>query len=90
MQAKSHLKLVPPIGENRAVAPVRRPNAEYRKREHLTQDELAKLFAALKGNRHGHRDHMMALVTFLLLSNALMIREPVSVPKERSPRRHPA
>ena len=35
------------------------------KRQALTQDELDRLFAALKGNRHGHRDHMIALVTFL-------------------------
>ena len=31
----------------------------------LTQDELDRLFAALKDNRHGHRDYMAALVTFL-------------------------
>ena len=35
------------------------------KRQALTQDELDRLFAALKGNRHGHRDYMVALVTFL-------------------------
>jgi integrase len=35
------------------------------KRQALTQDELDRLFAALKGNRHGHRDYMIALVTFL-------------------------
>ena len=35
------------------------------KRQALTQDELDRLFAALKSNRHGHRDHMIALVTFL-------------------------
>ena len=28
------------------------------KRQALTQDELDRLFAALKGNRHGHRDSM--------------------------------
>ena len=33
----------------------------------MTQDprELDRLFAALKGNRHDHRDYMVALVTFL-------------------------
>ena len=31
----------------------------------VNQDELDRLFAALKGNRHGHRDYMIALVTFL-------------------------
>ena len=35
------------------------------KRQALTQDELDRLFAALKQNRHGHRDYMIALVTFL-------------------------
>ena len=35
------------------------------KRQALTQDELDRLFAALKSNRHGHRDYMVALVTFL-------------------------
>ena len=35
------------------------------KRQALNQDELDRLFAALKGNRHGHRDYMIALVTFL-------------------------
>ncbi len=40
MQAKSHVRIVPPTGKNRAVAPVRRPNAEYRKREHLTAAAL--------------------------------------------------
>ena len=35
------------------------------KRQALTQDELDRLFAALKGNRHGRRDYMVALVTFL-------------------------
>jgi len=35
------------------------------RRQALTQDELDQLFAALKANRHGHRDYMVALVTFL-------------------------
>src|SRR6476659_47526 len=35
------------------------------KRQALTHDELDRLLAALKGNRHGHRDYMIALVTFL-------------------------
>ena len=40
MQAKSHLALVAPTGKKRAVAPGRRPNAAYRKREHLTETEI--------------------------------------------------
>ena len=35
------------------------------KRQALTQDELDRLFATLKSNRHGHRDYMIARVTFL-------------------------
>ena len=42
----------------------RKRNRDYRIREHLTQDELDRLFTALKRNRHGHRDYMVALVTF--------------------------
>ena len=43
----------------------RKANDEYRTREHLTEDELSRLFAALKRNRHGHRDYMAVLVMFL-------------------------
>jgi integrase len=64
MQAKSSLKLVPPTGKNRAVSPVRRPNSEYRKREHLTPAEVAKLIEAVKGNRYGLRDSAMLLVAY--------------------------
>jgi hypothetical protein len=34
----------------------RQANADYRVREHLTEAEVKKLLAALKGNRHGDRD----------------------------------
>jgi hypothetical protein len=44
--------------------PVRRANAEYRIREHLTETEIEKLFAALKRNRHGHRDWLIGLVIY--------------------------
>ncbi len=64
MQAKSHLKLVPPNGKNRAVAPMRRPNTEYRKREHLTPAEVAKLIEAAKRNHYGQRDATMILVAY--------------------------
>jgi hypothetical protein len=46
MQAKSHLSLVVPTGEKRAVVQGRRPNADCRKREHLTEDEIEKLIEA--------------------------------------------
>ncbi len=41
---------------------MRLPNNVYRIREHLTEAEVGKLLAALKSNRHGHRDHMIGLV----------------------------
>ena len=44
--------------------PVRRPNAELRTREHLTQTEVDRLIEAAKGNRSGHRDATMILVGF--------------------------
>ncbi len=44
--------------------PVRRPNAELRPREHLTEREVDKLIAAAKGNRWGLRNSAMILVAF--------------------------
>jgi site-specific recombinase XerD len=63
--AKSHLKLVKPATENRTVAPpVRRPNAELRTREYLTDVEVDRLVEAAKANRYGHRDATMILVAY--------------------------
>ena len=42
----------------------RRPNAAYRKREHLTEIEIEKLIEAAKSNRYGHRDATMILVAY--------------------------
>jgi type 1 fimbriae regulatory protein FimB/type 1 fimbriae regulatory protein FimE len=64
MLAKSHLALVAPTGKKRAVTRGRRPNAAYRKREHLTETEIEKLIVAAKTNRYGHRDATMILVAF--------------------------
>jgi integrase len=64
MQAKPNFKVVPPTGKNRAVAPVRKPNTEYRKREHLTPAEVGKLIEAAKANRYGQRDATMILVAY--------------------------
>jgi len=44
--------------------PVRRANAAYRVREHLTEAEIAKLLAVLKGNRHGQRDWLLGLMIY--------------------------
>ena len=65
VMAKSHLKLVTPTTEKRTVAtPLRRPNAELRSREYLTDAEVDKLTAAAKGNRYSHRDATMILVAY--------------------------
>jgi hypothetical protein len=42
--------------------PRRRPNAELRRREHLTEAEVERLMEAAKGNRWGLRDATMVLV----------------------------
>ena len=63
MQAKSRLKPVAPSGDNRAV-PTRRPNSEFRKREHLTPTEVGKLIEAARSNRYGLRDATMIRVAY--------------------------
>jgi type 1 fimbriae regulatory protein FimB/type 1 fimbriae regulatory protein FimE len=62
--AKSHLKLVAPTTEIRTVRPMRRPNAELRTREYLTEAEVERLLKATKRNRWGHRDAAMILVAY--------------------------
>ena len=62
--AKTGLKLVSPARVNRTVTPIRRPNAELRPREHLTEREVEKLIEASKGNRWGQRDSTMILLAF--------------------------
>jgi type 1 fimbriae regulatory protein FimB/type 1 fimbriae regulatory protein FimE len=62
--ANTTLKLVSPATENRTVSPLRRPNAELRPREHLTEREIDKLVEAAKGNRWGQRDTTMILIAF--------------------------
>jgi integrase len=62
--AKARLKLVSPTKEKRTVTPLRRPNADIRPREHLTECEVRKLIEAAKGNRWGQRDSTMLLVAF--------------------------
>ena len=61
MAVAAHLTGVAPDNEKFTVqsAPSRlrrrKPNAEYRSREHLTEREVARLIEAMKGNRWGHR-----------------------------------
>jgi len=62
--ANTTLKLVSPATENRTVTPLRRPNAELRPREHLTEHEIDKLVEAAKDNRWGQRDTTMILIAF--------------------------
>jgi type 1 fimbriae regulatory protein FimB/type 1 fimbriae regulatory protein FimE len=58
------LKLVVPTTEKQTVMARRRPNAEIRTREYLTEAEVDRLIAAAKDNRHGHRDATMILTAF--------------------------
>ena len=64
MPAKVKLRLVKLAIQKRAVAPRRRPNSEFRSREHLTETEVEKLIEAAKDNRYGHRDATMILVAY--------------------------
>ena len=57
MAAVRHLRVIGPSNEKRTVVlPVRKPNAAYRAREHLTEREVERLVEAAKDNRWGHRD----------------------------------
>ena len=70
MAAAVHLTLVASDNEKFTVLPAparlprRKPNAEYRSREHLTEREVGRLIELVKGNRWGHRDATMVLVAF--------------------------
>jgi type 1 fimbriae regulatory protein FimB/type 1 fimbriae regulatory protein FimE len=66
---KSHLALVTPSTVYGTEAPAkgpprRRPNAETRSREYLTQAEVERLIEAAGDNRNGHRDATMVLVAY--------------------------
>jgi integrase len=70
MAVTAHLTLVAPDNEKCTVQsaparlPRRKPNAEYRSREHLTEREVERLIKAVKDNRWGHRDATMVLMAF--------------------------
>jgi type 1 fimbriae regulatory protein FimB/type 1 fimbriae regulatory protein FimE len=59
-----HLKLVKSSVLRPVTATTRKPNAAYRVREHLTEAEIGKLFAALRRNRHGQRDWLIGLLIY--------------------------
>ena len=63
----------------------RRANGAYRVREHLTEAEMDKLLAALKRNRHGHRDWLIGLIVYrhgLRVSEACDLRwDDLDLPK---------
>jgi site-specific recombinase XerD len=63
----------------------RRKNGAYRVREHLTEAEMDKLLAALKRNRHGHRDWLSGLIIYrhgLRVSEACDLRwDDIDLPK---------
>jgi type 1 fimbriae regulatory protein FimB/type 1 fimbriae regulatory protein FimE len=64
VMGKSHLRLVAPSTVNRTVTPKRRPNADLRTREYLTEAEVERLLKATKGNRWSRRDATMILVAY--------------------------
>ena len=61
---KPRLRVVAPTTVNRTVTPRRRPNADLRTREYLTETEVEKLIKAAGKNRWGHRDATMILVAY--------------------------
>ena len=70
MAATAHLTVVAPDSEKCTVQsvparlPKRKPNPEYRSREHLTEREVERLIEAMKGNRWSHRDATMVLLAY--------------------------
>ena len=70
MAATTHLTVEAWDNEKCTVQPAparlsrRKPNAEYRSREHLTEREVERLIEAMKGDRWGHRDATMVLIAF--------------------------
>lgn len=75
--ANSALRPVAPNSELRTVRTGRKPNAELRTREYLTEAEVERLVKAASGNRHGHRDAVLLLIMFrheLRASGACSVR----------------
>jgi site-specific recombinase XerC len=81
--AKSHLRVVAPTEVKRTVSPRRQKNAELRTREHLTPDGVEALTEAARGNRYGHRDATMILLTY---RHGLRVAEVCDLRRTRSAR----
>ena len=60
----SYLRVVESVDKRPVASQGRKPNEAYRVREHLTEDEMNKLLAALKANRHGQRDWVIGLLIY--------------------------
>jgi integrase len=58
------LELVKSVEMQTVQSAGRKANKAYRNREHLTETEFDQLLAALKRNRHGHRDRLIGLLIF--------------------------
>ena len=71
--------------ERNATSKGRQRNTAYRVHEHLTEDQMDKLLAALKRNRHGHRDWLIGLMIYrhgLRVSEACDLRwDDLDLPK---------
>src|SRR6476661_7897684 len=63
-QCRRKLCLLRQHGNGRNATSGRLANSAYRIREHLTDAEMEKLLAALKRNRHGHRDWLIGLLIY--------------------------
>ena len=61
---KGNLRLVSPRAVIGTLPPRRKPNAELRTREYLTEAEVERLIKAAKANRHGQRDATMIVLAF--------------------------
>jgi integrase len=59
-----------------SIAHGRKPNASYRQREHLTEDEVFRLMEAARGNRWGARD---AALIFTMYRHGLRVSEAASL-----------
>jgi integrase len=60
----TRLRLVKSIEKRPVTAGGRKRNAAYRVREHLTENEVDRLLAALGRNRHGQRDWLIGLLIY--------------------------